>query len=270
MDTLIELKNVSFQYPSRGSKPIVGNFSYVLKPGRRVGVFGPNGSGKTTLLKLCGGLLTPSHGDICFQGKRFQELSVYNRSRHVAWVTQPRAIEFPMQAWEVVRLGGSAQKPDRKWFLPNFQKDEKSILQAMEMTFCESLRDKDYSELSTGQRQLVQLARGFLQDSQVLLLDEVFANLDLGFRERVMERLKQWVSSKNRSAVLVSHDLNFLLEHMEVIILWMSSQAVFIGTPQEFFSQLDKLSLLFEGGSIQKFQHPLTQKDQLLFGLNTN
>jgi iron complex transport system ATP-binding protein len=185
-DGLAVLKNVSFWVPA-------GAFSVLL---------GKNGSGKSTLLKMMAGLLPVKTGTIEIFGKDLNRLSLSERGRLIGYLPQFHTPVFPFTVREVVLTGRAAYV----FSLPG-RRDREKVDQAIAEVGMEELRDRPYTELSGGERQLVMIARVLAQEPKVILLDEPLSHLDLANQVRFLGLVKK-LTSNGMTVLAVLHDPN--------------------------------------------------------------
>ena len=207
MKTGIEFKNVGFQY-STTTRQALKNINLTVKPGEVVALVGENGSGKTTLIKLLCRLYDPTEGRITIDGVDLNQFRAEELRRQISVIFQDYA-KYHFTAQENIWLGNIDLPP---------QSD--SIIQAAHRSGADDVikkLPKGYDtilgklfdrgeELSIGQWQKVALARAFLRDSQLIVLDEPTSAMDPKAEYEVFEKFRQLI--KNQSAILISHRLS--------------------------------------------------------------
>jgi iron complex transport system ATP-binding protein len=216
----LEAQNVSFAYAS----PVVQGFSLSLEPGGLTGVIGPNGCGKTTVLRLLDGILRPHSGEIRLHGRhRISTMPRKEVARHVAMVPQsPGMYEYQT----VLQFAMQGRSPHLSLLGFESQKDEEITREALEMTQLSGYLNARVSEISGGEKQRLLLARSLAQRTEILLLDEFTANLDINYQVELM-RLVARITHQNRLATLVvSHEINLLSAFADRVVL-MSRGSVF-------------------------------------------
>lgn len=212
--------------------PILRGVSLALRPGEALALVGPNGAGKTTLLRAASGVVPLAGGRVLIEGTPLADLSPRQRARRVAVVPQDAALAFPFRAGELV-LMGRAPHLSRLGF--ESREDVALARAAMERVGVAHLAERSVLEISGGERQLVLFARALAQGTQVLLLDEPTAHLDLHHRLRVLEQVRRFVDAGG-SALVVSHDLGLAARSCERAALLAAGEVVAEGTPTEVFS----------------------------------
>jgi ABC-type Mn2+/Zn2+ transport system ATPase subunit len=171
----------------------IEDVTFQVEAGRRVALLGPNGGGKTTLLRALLGELRPLRGTIEVNG-RAATVPQTERSR----------LDFPVSALEVALMGALPRLP---WWRRPGHADRKGALAALERVGVAARAYDTFGDLSGGQRQRVLIARGLVQDAQLLLLDEPFAGLDVP-AARGLETLIAELAAEGRGIVIATHDLN--------------------------------------------------------------
>jgi iron complex transport system ATP-binding protein len=226
MEALLEIKDLVAGYPSFFLKDI--NLS--VSKGEFCGIIGPNGSGKTTLLKTISGIIRPLKGKIYLKGREIKEISRKEFARSIASVSQVLPQEN-LRAEEYVLLGRIPHFRRFQFF--ETPRDREFALKCMELTGVLHLRDRIVGELSSGERQLLFIARGLAQEPEILLLDEPVAHLDIAHQIQVMDLLKRLNSELGLTMLIVLHDLNLAGEYCDRLILLKEGSIYRYGTPSE-------------------------------------
>lgn len=178
-------QGVHFRYRKRY---ILQNIDVQLMPGESVALLGANGSGKSTLIRLLLGLLSPDQGQILLHGRPLSSYSSRERARQIAYVPQAQRLSFPYTVEAMVAMGRHPHQPF--WQKPGLQ-DRPFIDAALERMGIAALRQRRYTELSGGQRQLVLLARALAQGAGFLLLDEPITGLDYGNQQLLLGQIRE-------------------------------------------------------------------------------
>jgi len=195
-NAIVEIKNVWFAY---NGQTAIQEVNLDIRQGDFIAMIGPNGGGKTTLLKLMLGLLKPDKGSICVLGGPAEKAS-----HHIGYVPQDVHLNsnFPVTAMDVVMMG--KLEPKKRWSRRSVQ-DRREAFEALERVEMAAYADSKIGELSGGQRQRVFVARAFVTQPQLLLLDEPTAGIDTKGRADFYRFLKEL--NKDVTILLVSHDL---------------------------------------------------------------
>jgi ABC-type Mn2+/Zn2+ transport system ATPase subunit len=175
-----------------GGAPAIEDVTFEVEAGRRVALLGPNGGGKTTLLRVLLGELRPLRGTVEIRG-RAATVPQTERSR----------LDFPVSAFEVALMGALPRLP---WWRRPGHEDREAARAALERVGVADRANETFGDLSGGQRQRVLIARGLVQDAQLLLLDEPFSGLDVP-AARSLESLIDELAEEGRGIVIATHDL---------------------------------------------------------------
>jgi len=210
---MLEARNVSFDY----RRPILRDISFSLRPGTVTGILGPNGSGKTTILRLLNGIVPPLSGEVLLRGE--QPLSRLKRkqiARHIAMVPQNGGVYYYQTVFQFAIQGRS---PHLSLLGFESTRDEEITLEALEMTQLMQYLHARVSEISGGEKQRLLLARALAQQTEILLLDELTANLDINYQVELMRLVQRITRERNLATLVVSHEINLLGTFCDVLIL---------------------------------------------------
>jgi len=214
MDKILSLENINFRYYPDDPN-VLSNLSLEIPAGKVTAILGPNGTGKTTLLHILLGLLKPLKGVVKVSGKSHKQYSRRELSQMIGLVPQFESIPFNFSVFEYVLLGRSPYlKPLQ---LPGSE-DVRITEEALLAAGIDHLSNKPVNEISGGERQLVHISRVLTQQTQILLLDEPTAHLDLENQNRILSLLKQ-MSSLGNTAVLTTHDPNAAIFAADYFVL---------------------------------------------------
>ncbi|MDR1290279.1 MAG: ABC transporter ATP-binding protein [Planctomycetaceae bacterium] len=226
---MLTVNRVSFRYREN---IILDKVSFSAKRGEIITILGPNGSGKSTLLRCLGGLLSPRAGEIYIDGKKLETRSIQTNSRRVAYV--PQRIETSlMPVFDAVLLGR------RPYFGLQPSASDLELVESMIYRFqLESIANRSMNQLSGGEAQKVAIARGFVQQPQLLLLDEPTSMLDLRNQVDLLVLLRQFVSERNITAILCMHDINSAMRYTDRFLLLRNGQIIFDIKKEELTAQM--------------------------------
>ncbi|MDA2929945.1 ABC transporter ATP-binding protein [Acidobacteria bacterium AH-259-O06] len=224
---LLRLERVSFRYPSGFA---LREIDLEIPSQSFLALIGPNGSGKTTLLRLMTKLLEPESGHIYLDHQPLAKFARCGLARHMAVISSEQYFEFPFPVAQVVAMG-------RFPYLGRFQRmsnqDWKIVDEALEMTQTDHLRERPISQLSSGERQRVLMARAVAQKPSILMLDEPNAHLDIKHQISIF-RLLQFLNRKQgMSVVVVLHDLTAAGAFCRTVALLRQGELVKQGKPEE-------------------------------------
>ena len=203
-----------------GENPILKDASFSIDSGEFVGIIGPNGSGKTTLLKTLRGLYPISEGQVLWDGKSIASLSDKEIAHHVAYMQQ--AIDIVM----------TARYPYLKWWQQEGPDDKAIVEKAMKEVGVYHLRNRSVQNLSGGERQRVFLAKALAQQTEVLLLDEPTAALDLVYADDIFHEGRR-LCDEGKTILIVVHDLELAAKYCTKLVLVSDGHIIDVGTPRE-------------------------------------
>jgi len=205
--------DVSFGYVP--SQQVLDNVSATVHRGGLVGILGPNGSGKTTLLRLLAGLLTPQGGRVTLDGDDLRRLGRASAARRMAVVPQETQLAFEYTVLEMAVMG---RYPHLHGFEIEGPGDLAIAREALDATGTLHLESRLFNTLSGGEKQRVVIAGALAQfggperrqtdTTQVLLLDEPTASLDLAYQLEIRSILLQLNQQRKLTVVISTHDLN--------------------------------------------------------------
>lgn len=204
LQTGIVFDHVSFQYPT-SSREILEDITLNVRPGEHVALVGENGSGKTTLIKLLCRLYDPTDGAITVDGVDLRQLEIAALRRQISVIFQDYA-HYHLTARENIWFGNIELPPDQEQIVTAARHagaDE--VITALPHGYETTLGKwfEDGEELSIGEWQKVALARAFLRDAQIIVLDEPTSAMDAKAEYEVFKKFRQLAAG--RAAILISH-----------------------------------------------------------------
>ena len=223
---MLEVRNVSCGY---GKKKVVHDVSFKVEAGEFVCVLGPNGSGKTTILKSILGIISPTSGSILLGGKNVHHMSPIALAQGMGYIPQAHTPPFPFTVLDVVLMG---RTPHLSSLAFPGKEDEEIALASLEELNISHLKEKKYTQISGGERQLVIIARALAQRPQILIMDEPTSSLDFGNQHIVLERMRS-LSQKGMSILMVTHDPDHALFCASKVVMIKNGHLLKIGTPEE-------------------------------------
>ncbi len=216
----IELKDVSVGYDSI---PVLSNISFTLKPGELVCLLGANGKGKSTLLKTLMGILPSISGELILNGTALENISAEDIATKMAVVLTDSLREVNMKAREVVATG---RYPYISWNAKLGEQDELIISSCLAKVGAIDYENRWMSSLSDGERQRVILAKALAQETDLLLLDEPTAYLDLAHTMELSVLLKNLSRVEGKSILMTTHDWATALQISDRIF-WIDENSKF-------------------------------------------
>ena len=208
----IDLKDVEFAY-NKDAK-VLNGVSFIAKQGEVTALVGASGCGKTTILKLISRLYDYDKGEILIDGKDIKEISTESLFDKVSIVFQD-VVLFNQSVMENIRLGkqnASDEEVKRAAKLANCT----DFIEKMDKGF-DTVIGENGAELSGGERQRLSIARAFLKDAPILILDEIAASLDVDNEKKIQESLNNLV--KDKTVVIISHRMKSIENADKIVVL---------------------------------------------------
>ncbi len=228
---LLQATNLSFAYDQ---DLVLKNISLDIKAGEFMAVIGPNGSGKSTLLKLLGGILIPDQQNVQFDSRDILDIKKKALATLISWIPQETHLAFPFKVQDVVMMG---RHPYLSALTFEGEKDYQIATHAMELTETRQFAERNFNEISGGEKQRVLLASAIAQDPEVMLLDEPTSALDIKYQVEILNILKRLNKEKGTTLVLAMHDLHLASKFCHRLALLKEGKLVCEGTPREVLKE---------------------------------
>jgi ATP-binding cassette subfamily B protein len=204
MKTGIEFNRASFQYPT-GERRVLKDISLTIKPGQVVALVGENGSGKTTLVKLLCRLYDPVSGNITIDDVELKKFNTKELRREISVIFQDY-VRYHLTARENIWFGNIALPDNHERIkIAAQQSGIDGVISGLKNGYETALGKwfEDGEELSIGEWQKIALARAFLRDSQVIILDEPTSSMDAKTEYEIFSNFREL--ARGRSAIIISH-----------------------------------------------------------------
>lgn len=227
---MLKVSNVFFRYQS--NKEVLKDVSFEIHRGECVVLLGPNGAGKSTLLSLILGANKPKKGEICLENKQIDKISNKERAHYLSYV--PQLLNGnDLTVRETILLG---RLPYYKIY-PN-KNDFEKVNEMIDKFNLGELVDKQTNEISGGERQKVNIARAFIQDSQIVIFDEPTSNLDIKSQVDILSMIKEEKVNAQKSFLISMHDINQALHIGDRFIFLKDGKIHTIATRKDITSTL--------------------------------
>ena len=216
--------------PAKAGHYVLQDVSLEVKRGTIVGLLGPNGSGKTTLLRILSGILSPFAGRVFIGGQPIDQLTRRELARRVAVVPQETRSTFDHSVMDMVLMG---RYPHLGPFELEGAADQKIAREALAATGTAPLEARAFATLSGGEKQRVIIASALAQASEMLLLDEPTAALDLRSQFDISALLRRLNAERGTTMVVSTHDLNLAAALCDHIVMLKSGQVLARGATRD-------------------------------------
>ncbi len=216
---------------------ILNNINLYIKNKEFLTLLGPSGCGKTTTLRLIGGFLTPTSGDVLFDGKRINDVPPHKRA--VNTVFQKYALFPNLNVFDNVAFGLRIPKTDENGKKVKLSQNEiqKQVMEMLELVSLKGFEHRSVTSLSGGQQQRVAIARALVNRPKVLLLDEPLGALDMRLRKDMQNELKNIQQALGITFIYVTHDQEEALSMSDTVVVMNEGVIQQIGTPEDIYNE---------------------------------
>ncbi len=227
---MIKTNNLNIGYTQKGdSINIVSDINISINKGDLIALIGINGSGKSTLIRTLLKFQDYISGDVLLNNKNLNKYTNNELAKNISYVASKLTEQNNITAKDLISLG---RLPYTKWFGILSDKDKHIINNVINTLGIEKLAEKEFNNLSDGEKQKVLVARALAQDTDLIILDEPTSHLDLPGKFDLTAVLKKLSKEKNKAIIFSTHDLNIAFANAKII--WFIYDNILIsGTPQE-------------------------------------
>ena len=222
---LIRLTNLTMEFD--GEK-VLDSINLYINDHEFLTLLGPSGCGKTTTLRIIGGFLTPTSGDVLFDGQKINDVPAYKRQ--INTVFQRYALFPHLDVYDNVAFGLRIAK------LPELEVDRR-VCEMLEIVSLKGFENRKVNQLSGGQQQRVAIARALVNRPKVLLLDEPLGALDLRLRKDMQNELKRIQQETNITFIYVTHDQEEALSMSDTVVVMDKGHIQQIGRPEDIYNE---------------------------------
>lgn len=194
-----------------------------------VGLIGPNGCGKSTMMKCISKLHGITSGSVAIDGREVAAMKASEAAKVVATVPAEAGQTFGMSVYDLVMLGRYPYV-DRVWW--ETPEDERVVNEALRTFGLYGLRRNQVSMLSSGERQRALIAKAYVQQPKLMLVDEPTSHLDMKYKLDVMEYL-QSMARTDMTVIVAEHDISLMARYCDVCIIMKQGRVVTIGDPKQ-------------------------------------
>ncbi|MCL2143319.1 MAG: ABC transporter ATP-binding protein [Methanomassiliicoccaceae archaeon] len=224
---LLELRDLNKIYDN--GFHAVKDVSCKIGSGMLVGLIGPNGCGKTTMMRCINMMHKISSGDVLIDGESVLNKTPSQIARVVSNVPAELKASFGLTVFETVMLGRYPYLQNI-WWEPD--EDETLVEETLNKFGVDHLKDRPLNMLSSGERQRVLIAKAYVQEPRLMLVDEPTSHLDMKYKLEVMEYLQHMVK-KDMSIMVAEHDISLMARYCDLCIIMKKGELVTIGAPKE-------------------------------------
>lgn len=251
---IIKTVNLSIGYTSKKKvNTIASDLNIALNKGNLVCLLGKNGIGKSTLLRTLTKVQPALSGEIFVNNNRLNTLNSIDLAKSLSLVLTEHLPESNLSVYELVALG---RQPYTNWVGNLSETDLKFIDNAFVQTNTKHLINAKYYELSDGQLQKVLIARALAQNTDIIILDEPTAHLDMHHTIETLALLKKLAKEFHKTIIVSTHEINLALQLAD--ILWLMTPTSFMADTTENLIENNALEQLFESNLI-RFNKTLKQ-----------
>jgi len=242
MMTILQTNHLSVGYKAGiQARKIIRDLNVSVIEGELIGIIGQNGIGKSTLLRTIAKLQEPLEGEVLIDGLPITKYSRNIFAQKISFVSTEIVKLHHCTVRQLVSFGRS---PYTNWFGQLSAKDEVLVSEAIEMVGLKPLSERYINEISDGEQQRVMIARTLAQDTDIIVLDEPTAFLDMPNKYEIIHLLRELTRKKKKTILFTSHDLNIAMR--EADRLWLITPDDFLdGAPEDLVLQ-HSISNLFE------------------------
>lgn len=233
--SMLAVEDIYFRHSSglsRQEEPtdILKGVSFGIPEGRMAALLGPNGSGKTTLFKCISGLWHPRKGVIRHGGRDITVLPAARRASLIAVVPQEHEPPFPYSVTDIVLMGRASRI---SLFSSPSRRDVDAADAALEEIGISALRNRPYTKISGGERQLVLIARAIAQETPILILDEPTSHLDFRNQILILSKVRAIARRKGLTVLMTLHDPNLAMQFSDHVVMIAQGNVLAQGPPDQ-------------------------------------
>lgn len=243
---ILRTVDLTVGFTGRQQVPVYSNIDIEAGKGEIIATLGQNGIGKSTLLRTIARLQKPVKGEIFLKGVDLNKYARLELAKIIGFVSTEIVQVHNMTIYDLVGLG---RFPHTNW-LGNITTNDKLLIQeSIHLVGLDYLCHKNINEVSDGERQRAMIARTLAQDTEIIILDEPTAFLDLPNKYEIVHLLSELSRIKKKTVIFSTHDLTIAMQEADKIWL-MSQDGIITGAPEDLV--LNKsFSPIFENTKLQ-------------------
>jgi iron complex transport system ATP-binding protein len=224
---ILEIRNLNKIYENgyHANKDV----SFSLPSGKLVGLIGPNGCGKTTMMRSINKMHIPTSGDILIDGESVLPKTPTEVAKLVSNVPAEMTASFGLTVFETVMLGRYPYLQNMWW---ETEEDESLVEDVLKKFGVHHLQDRALNMLSSGEQQRVLIAKAYVQQPRLMLVDEPTSHLDMKYKLDVMEYLRAMVKT-DMTILVAEHDISLMARYCDLCVIMKKGELVAIGDPKK-------------------------------------
>lgn len=230
---MLRVEELWLRHKNQGNE-VLKNLSFEADKGSITTILGPNGSGKTSILKCIVGLWKNYRGRILLDGRSIDGLSSRGRARLISFVPQEHEPTFPYTLYDFVLLGRVAHVS--LFSLPR-KRDHEVTEEVLRTLGVWEFRNRPYTRMSGGERQLALIGRALAQETPCILMDEPTSHLDFKNQLMVLKMIRKIADERKKTILITLHDPNLASLFSDKIIVISEGRKIVEGRPKEVISE---------------------------------
>ena len=254
---MLKIKDLSVGYRE---KKVIRDLNINFDSGEFCALLGPNGAGKSTLLRTLVKFLIPESGDIFLNDQNFKDINNKELAKSISIIPQDFQLQFDHQVFDLVLMGRFPYLKYWQSFSENDNNITEQVLSKLDLT---GFKKKMFSQLSGGEKQRVSIARALVQETEIILMDEAFANLDVNHQLEIMQLLSEINKKQNKTIILVSHNINLAADYCDRIIMMKTGKIFADGKPEDVIKE-NIINTLYDS-ELQVITNPVSGKPNLIY-----
>lgn len=245
-NNILDTKNLSIGYTSKKEKTVIAkNLNLKLFKGEFICLLGKNGIGKSTLLRTLTKVQPKLSGIINIKNKNLDQINSNELAKNISLVLTEKIPPSNLTVYELIALG---RQPYTNWLGTLNKEDVKQINFAIEQTNLQNLIDKRCDELSDGQLQRVMICRALAQNTNIIILDEPTAHLDIQHKMETFQILQNLAKQLQKTILISTHEIQLALQMAD--ILWLMTDDDFITGKPKVLIDNNNINQLFDSNTI--------------------
>ncbi|PHR68762.1 MAG: ABC transporter ATP-binding protein [Lutibacter sp.] len=228
--SILKTTDLQIGYTSKKKQlSIASNIDIEINEPKLICLVGKNGIGKSTLLRTLSKVQQKLGGEIDIRNKNLELYSSNDLSKVMSLVLTEKLPDSNLTVFELIALG---RQPYTNWIGSLSQTDIDKVKESMQLTNIEDLENKKYYELSDGQLQKVLISRALAQDTDIIILDEPTAHLDVQHKMETFVLLKKMVDELGKTIIISTHEIHLAIQSANELWLMIDDEII-SGNPQD-------------------------------------